>query len=277
MEQVQSANGLRNLWIISRFELVRLFQTPRGLMSIAAFAIIWYFILRYPILKASQFIAIPGFKDSVGDMFGQVGLRNLLEWPVAEFAVFWIFSLFLFPILTLMITADQTSSDRSRGTLRFLTLRTSRDSIFFGRFLGQLMIQALLISGLLSATFIMAIWNNHGNWLPAMNSAVTMGVNLMIVILPFTAMMALFSATVRSSRLAVIIAIICWGVTLGLINYLTYKWSFFEPLIYIVPGQQLPDLIQSNNWETLKHAWLPLVQTVAFLAIGRKVVARSSL
>jgi ABC-type transport system involved in multi-copper enzyme maturation permease subunit len=277
MAQIQPHNSIRNLWIISRFELVRLFQTPRGLMSIAAFAIIWYFILRYPILKASQFIAIPGFKESVGEVFGQVGLSNLLEWPVAEFAVFWLFALFLFPIFTLMITADQTSSDRSRGTMRFLTLRTSRDSIFFGRFFGQLIIQALLITGVLVATFIMAIWNNTSNWLPSLNSAITMGVNLMIVILPFTAMMAFFSASVRSSRLAIIIAIISWGVTLGLINYLSYKWPILDFLSYIIPGQQLPDLIQSNNWDTLKHSALPLIQTAALLLIGRTVIKRSSL
>lgn len=277
MEQLQPPGGIRNFWIISRFELVRLFQTPRGLMSIAAFAIIWYFILRYPILEASKYISIPGAKDFLGDAFGQVGVRNLLEWPVAEFTMFWLFSIFLFPILTLMITADQTSSDRSRGTMRFLTLRASRDSVFFGRFVGQMIILTLLLAGVLAATFIMSIWNNSENWLEAMNSAVIMGINLLIVVMPFTAMMAFFSASVRSSRLAIIVAIICWGLTVGLINYASYKFPVLDPLIYIVPGQQLGDLIQSNNWETLNHAWLPLIQTVVFLLLGRTVVARSSL
>ncbi len=277
MEQLQRPGTFRNLWIISRFELVRLFQTPRGLMSIAAFAIIWYFILRYPIFKASQFVGIPGFRESVGDMFGQVGLSNLLEWPVAEFTVFWIFSVFLFPIFSLLITSDQTSSDRSRGTMRFITLRASRDSIFFGRFIGQLIIQALLLIGVLTATFFMSVWNNSLNWAEALDSAMIMGVNLMIVVLPFTAMMAFFSASVRSSRLAIILAIICWGLTVGLIGYLSYKWPIFENLIYIVPGRQLGDLIQSNDWATLQHAWLPVVQTVAFLFLGRTVLARSSL
>lgn len=273
----EMTSSIRNLTIISQFELIRLFKTPRGLMSIAAFAIIWYFILRYPILTASQFIGIEGFRESVGEMFGQVGLRNLLDWPVAEFTVFWLFSLFLFPVFSLMVTADQTSSDRSRGTLRFLTLRTSRDSIFFGRFFGQMMIQTLLISGTVAATLAMAVYNKGENWAEGLNSAIIMGVNLIIVVAPFTAMMAMFSATVRSSRLAIIVSIICWGISLGLINYLSYKWPFLEPLIYIVPGQQLPDLIQSTGWATLSHATLPLIQTAAFLLIGRTVVARSSL
>ncbi|MFT4929400.1 MAG: Cu-processing system permease protein [Phenylobacterium sp.] len=266
-----------NLLIISRFELVRLFQTTRGLMSIAAFAIIWYFILRYAIQTASQFVGIPGFRESVGEMFGQVGLRNLLDWPVAEFTVFWLFSLFLFPLFSITITADQTSSDRSRGTLRFLTLRTSRDSIFFGRFLGQMMILTLLISGTVTATLLMAVYNNSDNLASSLNSAIIMGINLIIVVMPFTAMMAMFSAAVRSSRLAITAATICWGVLQGLIGYLSYKWAFFEPLSMILPGHQLPDLIQTTQWETLQHSPLPLIQTAVLLLIGRTIVARSSL
>ena len=280
MTRTASSNigsNMKNLFTISRFELVRLFQTPRGLMSIVAFAIIWYFILSYPILKAAQFIAIPGFRESVGDFFGPLGLSNLLNWPVAEFTVFWLFALFLFPLFAVLITADQTSSDRSRGTLRFLTLRTSRDSVFFGRFVGQMLILTLLVSGTLAATLGMTLYNGMASTTDAINSALTMGVNLIIVVMPFTAMMAVLSATVRSSRLAIIMAIICCGLGLGIINYLAYKWSVLEPLIYLIPGQQIPSLIQATGWETLNHAIVPLLQTAVFLLIGRTVLARSSL
>lgn len=277
MQSINPPGGLGAIGIIARFELVRLFQTPRGLLSIAAFAIVWYFILKEAILTASQYLAIPGFREFLSDSFGQVGLSNLLQWPVAEFVVFWLFALLLFPIFTVMITSDQTSSDRSRGTLRFLTLRATRDSIFFGRFLGQLIIQALLIAGVMTATFAMAIWNNADNFTPALNSALIMGINLLIVVLPFTAMMAFFSATVKSSRLAVTLAIIGWGLSMGLISYLIYKVPSLDFLLNIIPGVQLPDLIQSNDWATLNHALLPLMQTIAFLILGRTVVARSSL
>jgi hypothetical protein len=278
MEQLQRPGTLRNLWIISQFELVRLFQTPRGLMSMAAFAIIWYFILKEAIYRISQFVGIPGFKESAGDFLGQGGFTNLLEWPVAEFTVFWLFSVLLFPIFTVLISSDQTSSDRSRGTMRFITLRASRDSIFFGRFIGQLMIQALLITGILAATFGMSHWSNSLNWAEALDSAFIMGINLMIVVLPFTAMMAFFSASVRSSRLAIILAILSMGVTVGLIQLAAYHWwQKLDMLMYIIPGQQLIDLVQSNDWATLKHAWLPIAQTVVFLFLGRTVTARSSL
>lgn len=270
-------NQWRNLWLIGQFELIRLFFTVRGIISVIAFAMVWYFILKYPISQAANFIAIPGFKDSVGDIFGQVGLENILKWPVAEFVVFWLFSLYLLPLFTLFVTSDQTSSDRSRGTLRFLTLRTSRDSIYFGRFLGQVMIQMLLLSAVMFATFAMSIWNNQDQWHQALYTAFIMAVNLFIVILPFTALMALCSAIARSSRLATMLAFIGVGALIALIGYLYYKWPVLEPLKYLIPGLQIGDLIQSNHWETLQHAWLPLIQTAVLLTLGRTVIQRSAL
>ena len=270
-------NQWRNLWLISQFELVRLFFTVRGIISVIAFGMIWYFILKHLILQAANYINIPGFKDFVGEAFGQVGLQNILEWPVAEFAVFWLVSLFLLPLFTLFVTSDQTSSDRSRGTLRFLTLRTSRDSIYFGRFLGQLIIQMLLLSAVMLATFAMSIWNDHSQWQLALYTGFIMAVNLFIVILPFTALMALCSAIARSSRLATMLAFIGVGAIIALTGYLTYKWPIFESLKYLIPGLQIGDLIQSNHWETLQHAWLPIIQAIVLLALGRTVIQRSSL
>jgi ABC-type transport system involved in multi-copper enzyme maturation permease subunit len=277
MQNIQTPSSLSSIGIIAKFELVRLFQTPRGLMSIAAFAIVWYFILKEAVHPGAQFVSMPFVKEPMTEVLPQLGLSNLLEWPVVEFVVFWLFALFLFPMFTVMITADQTSSDRSRGTLRFLTLRTSRDSIFFGRFIGQLIIQALLIIGVMTATLAMSVWNNADNFAPGLNSALIMGVNLLIVVLPFTAMMAFFSALVKSSRLAIILAIIACGATSGLVGYLIYKMPSLNFLTYIIPGNQLFELVQSNDWETLNHSLVPFAQAAVFLFLGRTVVARSSL
>lgn len=270
-------NQWRNLWLISQFELIRLFFTIRGIVALVAFAMVWYFILKYPIAQAAMYVSIPGFKDGVGDLFGQVGLKNVLEWPVAEFAIFWLISLFLLPLFTLFITSDQTSSDRSRGTLRFLTLRTSRDSIYFGRFLGQIIIQMLLLAGAMLATFAMSIWNDYSQWQLALYTGFIMAVNLFIVVLPFTALMALCSAIARSSRLASMLAFIGIGALIALIGYLNYKWPVLEPLKYLILGLQVGDLIQSNGWATLQHAWLPLIQTIVLLTLGRAIIQRSAL
>ena len=129
----------RQTWLYSRFELHRLFMTPRGWFALAAFTTIWYFLLRYPIYQASVQLQEPEIQQMLSGMLGMVGMYNLLNWSLPELSVYWAMTVFFMPLAVMFSAADQTCTDRSRGTLRFLTLRSSRDSIFFGRFIGQLL------------------------------------------------------------------------------------------------------------------------------------------
>jgi ABC-type transport system involved in multi-copper enzyme maturation permease subunit len=80
------------------------------------------------------------------NLFDVIGLGSSQHWSIPEFDVFWQLALIIFPMLSIAMAADQTCSDRARGTLRFMVLRSSRDRVFFGRFTGVMLIQALLIS-----------------------------------------------------------------------------------------------------------------------------------
>jgi len=270
-------SDIKNLLIIAKFELVRLFLTPRGLVSLATFAIIWYFLLRYPINLAADVVLSADFSETISTKFGEAGLANLLEWQVPEMAVYWVVSLYVFPLFAILITADQTCSDRSRGTLRFLSLRTSRDSIFLGRFLGQMLILAILIVTTLVGAILLAVWKNSYVFGDALQVSLLSGVNLFIVLLPFTALMALISATVRSARLSTMLAIISWGLLTGFTAWLAVKYPSTQFLQGWLPGGQRIDLVKSNSWETLSYTILPLVQMVIFLLAGRFFMRRSSL
>ena len=48
---------------IAGFELVRMFLTKRGLIALAAFALVWLVILRYPIGQAVGIISSPDFEQ----------------------------------------------------------------------------------------------------------------------------------------------------------------------------------------------------------------------
>ena len=48
---------LNHISLISQFELKRLFTTPKGLLYLLTFAVVWLLILYYPIRFASNFIA----------------------------------------------------------------------------------------------------------------------------------------------------------------------------------------------------------------------------
>ncbi len=268
---------MKNLFIIARFELVRLFLTPRGLVSLATFAIIWYFLFRYPINLAADFVLMGEFSQGIAEKFGQVGLENLLSWEVPEMAVYWVVALYVLPVFSILISADQTCSDRSRGTLRYLSLRTSRDSIFFGRFLGQMLILSILIAVTLAGAVILALWKNSAIFSDALQASLIIGTNLIIVLLPFTAMMALISATVKSARLSTMLAIISWGLLNVFVTWLAFKIPATEFLKGWLPGAQRVALVNSIGWDTLSHSLLPLMQMAFFLLAGRYLMQRSSL
>ena len=267
----------RNTWLITRFELFRLFGSPRGWFALAAFAVIWFLILRYPIFEASSALQQADTQAALRSVFGMVGLYQLMAWPLPELIAYWLICLVLLPLAAIVTSADQTCSDRARGTLRFLTLRTSRDSIFFGRFLGQWLVQGLLIVISILATLGLALWRQHSLSFAAFEAALIMALNLMIVLAPFTALMAVCSVLVRSSKFAICLAIVGGGVVIGLISWAGWYFPDTLTLLQYVPGAQLPALLAGQGWSTLKEVTLPLAQTLVLLGLGRMALQGKSL
>ncbi len=267
----------RQTWLYSRFELQRLLMTPRGWFGLAAFSTIWYLLLRYPIYQASVQLQDPQIQQMLSSMLGMVGMYNLMNWPLPELSVYWALTVLLMPLAVLFSAADQTCSDRSRGTLRFLTLRSSRDSIFFGRFIGQMLVQALLLGLSLLATLALAAWRVGELPIAAVNAALVIWLNLLIVLMPFTALMALCSALVKSSRLAISLAIVSMGGVAGLLGYLVWHFPDLRSVLGYLPGAQLPMLLGAQGWDTLKHSVLPLLQTLVLLTAGRFVMQEKAI
>lgn len=268
----------QQLGLYASFELYRLIRTPRGWFALAAFVVIWYFLLRYPIYEAAVQLQQPQIQAMLSQLLGTVGLQNLLRWSLPELSVYWLLTLVLLPLAVVFSAADQTCSDRSRGTLRLLTLRSSRAVIFFGRFVGQLLVQLLLIAVSLLAAVCLACWRLQAlPPLSALGTAALIMLNLMIVLLPVTALMALCSALAKSSRLAISLAIVSMGAVTALCGVLVWQFPSLQPLLSYLPLAQLPSLLQSDGLATLQHAWLPLSQTVLLLLAGGLVMRRRSL
>lgn len=268
---------VKNLWLITRFELHRLFASPRGWFALSAFVIIWYVLLRYPIFQASAGMQDPEILRIFSGIFGMAGMYNILNWPLPELSAYWVVCVGLLPMCTLFFAADQTSSDRSRGTLRFLMLRTSRDSVFFGRFLGQMLIQSILISLSIAATLAMAWWRLGSLSAAALEAALIMVINLVVIIAPFTALMAMCSALVKSSRMAISLAVVGSGVVLGSLGWAAWYLPVLRDAMAYVPGAQIPQVLSQAGWSTLQFSVLPLAQTAVFLLIGRQIMQGKSL
>ena len=266
-----------HLLLISQFELKRSFATRNGLLSIVTFAVVWCVILLYPLRFSAELLVqeqglMPDF--SFVDV---IGLGSLQQWPIPEFGLFWRFALLIFPLLSITLAADQTCSDRERGTLGFIVVRSSRDRVFFGRFAGVMVIQALLISATALSTLALVLHRDAALLSSAVPDLLGVTVNLVLAVLPFTAMMAALSATVKSARQATVWAILIWTFLAAIIGGFAYYLPTLAFLKVLVPGYQLSNLAQLSGWQTLQPAYVPLSQSLLLLAVGRWIMARQTL
>ncbi len=269
-------SAMRSIWLISQFELTRLFLTKRGAILLAAFAIVWFLILKYPVSYSVSILGNESFGENITVFSSQLNLDYLLKWAYSEVAVYWLFGIFIFPFIAVLMTSDQTASDASRGTIRFLLLRASRNQLLFGRFIGQLLIMTILIGLTMAAALIMGIWREPSNLLSAMPQLILVASNLILVCLPFIALMALFNSWIQSSKLSVVFTIIILPIITGIISYIAGYLNPIEYLLLALPGVQLTDTIQMANFH-FSSIIIPLVQTAAYLGLAQTVLARKAL
>jgi hypothetical protein len=266
-----------HLLLISQFELKRFFVTRRGLLSLLTFTVVWYVILLYPLRFAADMLVKGQGLIRGSSFFDFIGLSSLHHWAIPEFAVYWHFALFIFPMLSITLAADQTCSDRERGTLRFIALRSSRDSIFFGRFLGVMVIQAVLVSMTALATLALMLYRDSSLFSAALPNLLAIIINVILAVMPFTAMMAALSAKVKSVRQATLWAILIWTFLAGILSILSYYLPAVALFKCLVPGYQLSDVTALSEWQTLQMAHIPALQSLVLLTIGRWIMARQTL
>jgi Cu-processing system permease protein len=261
---------------IAGFELVRMFLTKRGLIALAAFSLVWLIILRYPIGQAVSIISAPNFEQLARDISGSIGLTKLLDWPEAEFAMYWLVALYSFPLFAIFISSDQTVGDRERGTLRFLSLRATRFEILFGRFLGQLGVLACLVAITLAATLGVLGYREPSLLMGGLTRAIAIFIVLVVVLSPFVALMSLINTFARSSRLAIVLAILYFAGGGIIVAILAWQIPTLNALDYLFPGVN-SELLAGQNLPLMKALGVPLLQTAVFIAIAHRIFTRSSL
>jgi len=248
--------------IIISLELVRTFASRQGLVYILAFTFFWYVLLKYAVFNETLMM--------MNMVAGADGMADKL------FANYFKVGMYFFPLLCLFIAANQTGSDRERGTLRFMTLYCSRDTIFFARFLSQVVIQYILI--LISALSTL-LYGLYGGELAfqAISHSLIYAANLALIILPFIALMAVLSATVKSPRQATFYAGIIWTIASGIISLISHYVPAAEVLNMLVPGMQFSQLTSLNGSAMFSLAYIPMVQCGVLLLLGREIMRRRSL
>ncbi|GIU14588.1 ABC transporter [Shewanella sp. MBTL60-007] len=268
---------LKNTLLLAQFELKKMLFNPRGLIALVAFSLVWLLILLYPISGASSFLLNPDFRGLIEGIFGQQAVSELFKWPVAEMAVYWIAALYIFPLFSIFVSADQFATDNSRGTFRFLTLRVGRDSLFFGRYLGHMALQSLLLAMTVIATIVLAVSRDVTLLMPALFSGLLVTLNLIIVLLPYTALMALLSLYANSARQATIYAILVWALMSVSIAIINNYLPIISELKWLLPGSQISLMINTQGLGSFVYAPVPLCQAFVLLVLGRMYINRSAL
>lgn len=259
--------SLFRVWQITQFELTRLFATKRGLLALAAFAMVWFMIFKYLIAEAVPFLSGPMFKDITRQVAGGIGFQELISWPEAEFAIYWVISLYCFPLFSLFVSSDQTVGDRQRGTLRFLSLRSTRDEILLGRYLGQLLIVAILIVSTVLATLLIMSYRDPSLFSSGLLLGLKLSIQLTLISMPFIALMAFLNIVTSSSRLSIVMAILLFTLGSAVIAYFSHYIPFIDVLFYVFPGEQIADVAGQKNTSFID--WLlPVVQSVVWLFIS---------
>lgn len=277
IQELKPVGSGRRITIIAYYELTRLFNTRRGWMALIAFALVWYFIFRYPVSYASSIVTQPDFTDMISQALGMLNADKLLDWPIAELTIYWVISLILYPLFSLFITADQISSDRARGTLRFLVLRSTRFELFIGRYLGQMLILTILVFATVSAASGMAVYRDASllSHVPLNISFILF--HLFVVLLPVVAITAFTSVVCQSARSATFLAIIGLSASLiltGVAIHYFPKLAFLDD--YLI-GAQVSDLAISVGLTSLNHISLPIAQALVILAIAYTLFNRKAL
>jgi Cu-processing system permease protein len=263
--------------VLAQDEVLRLLSTRRGLIALVGFLLIWIAVLRYGILPAAALIDDAQLSGLVEIILSGLGIEDVRSWPTPELAVYWVVTLYLLPFFALMASADQTASDRSRGTLRYLVLRCSRVEIFLGRFLGQCIIMLLVVLVTLASVLLVILFYSPSNLTPALAKTPLIVVNLVIVVAPYVALMALVSVLARSARQATLYAFIIWISVSLLVGYLQAKFGPLTLLDWALPGSQIGQLLRLSNWDTLSFAIIPIVHTTLFLGIGAVLMRQRDL
>jgi hypothetical protein len=69
--------------------------------------------------------------------------------------------------------------------------------------------------------------------------------------------MAALSAKVKSARQAILWAILIWTFLAGIISGFAYYLPALDFFKFLIPGNQLSDLAQLSEWQTLQLAYFP--------------------
>jgi ABC-type transport system involved in multi-copper enzyme maturation permease subunit len=233
-------------------------------------------VLYYWVGSAAELVSSKGFEDVALFIFDSLGITALLSWQVSEFVIYWLIAVYFFPIFSLIVCSDQTCSDRSRGTLRFISLRSTRTEILLGRFLGQFLIVLSLIMFTVIATILFSVLRDSHLLLPSFSRGLRLFFELIIIISPYIAFMSLLNSYFKSSKTTIIFCLLFFTLGSLFVSLIGFVFGSELGLRYFSPGVQIDSMISLQTFH-FSHYLIPIGQSILYLALANLAFKRSAL
>jgi len=266
-----------NTWpLIAQHQLLKPLQTRSGSFSLLVTLTVWLLLLWYPIRKSAEAMVNSGNAASILNM---LGLERLQSWPLPELGAYWALALYLLPAVTLLSAADVFISDRKRGSLRFLLLRSSRLELFTGRLLGLCASQLIVLLVTLTGALMLAAGRLNSLQVFSDHLPIVMlsALQLLLVTLPFISLMLLLSIVLKKTRSATLLAMLIVGLGESVLLWLGDRLPGADWLVYLIPGVQLSEMINQLPQDCWSQLPIPLMQAVLYSACAWFIFRRQAL
>jgi len=262
----------REIIEFTRTDLARLFRSGKGLVLLLLYGLVeGAGGVLFAVLSKSGLgqLMNSGLLAAVASGGDQAMAERLQQIPVPVLFAYW-FTLFVMPLLVLLMGFDQISGELSTRSVRYLAFRSRRSSWALGKALAQLI--ALFGLSLVANVVVLGV-----SLVSVPNIAIGPAVFWLVVLwllsiiygLAYVALVTLVSTLFRTPFLALVAGAVAL-VGLGIVGLLGRWVDALHPLVYLLPGTYSSGLI-SPNAATMGMSILALVCfAVVFLggAIG---------
>ncbi|WP_394174157.1 hypothetical protein [Thalassotalea litorea] len=258
---------LKRILQISMHEWQRVFVTGSGRLTLLTFFAAWVLIFHYPIRTAVDLIANSSDAAVIRSVLGDLGFKQLLQWPVAELSVFWFAAMVLLPFTCVLLSSDQFASDRQRGTIKFYLLRARRSEFILGRFFGYASFFTLLLSVLVIITLIYSNWRDPRLLEQGLNQGLNTFFFLVIWMMSFIALTNFLNVIMPTGKKVLLILMLMYLV-LPFFDYVFLsQWQIHLQSSLLLPGLGIFATIGEQGPE-LGNLVKPLLQSVVYLGLS---------
>jgi len=266
----------RHIGVLIRHDLRYTLSSPRGLLFLVFFGLVWGWLLWKLAGGWGERLASPQAGFLLSQMFDSTVAQMFQDRP-PTLAAYFLVAAMLTPYFSILASCDQTATDIGTRHIRFLIPRVGRAEIFVSRLVGAsiVMVFAQVAAGI-AATIIACVV--HGGAEITTGAIVGYGVQvtclLIVYSLPMVALMSLVSAGMGSIGLALLVGLggyVLLSVALGL---MPLEGAAKTISSFVMPSGLKPYLLQSAVGPALGACAGALAYVALYSSLGWLVFSR---